>query len=313
MNRSDDRAFVEVAKSMLNNRDLFSISSTTCCVEYENIRGERNERCAQIKKHCDDLWSAFQGYADSHFVSEFSHHFHERWFEMYLAVSLLRRDFAIKSYDEGPDILLDMGDHRIWIEAVCATGGELGLPDSVPKMTLGRMASVPVREYVLRIRTSLQEKARKFQKYIDNSVVCERDALAVAINIYGIDGIMPGVDHVMMRALYGLGDPVVRFDKYTRKVMDVAHDSVTEIVKKSGSSVGTIPFVDCSMPHISSALIFWSNAANLPTRLGDDCVLYPNLTCRIPWRERALPMGREWMFAESHKGWKGSPRDYLTD
>lgn len=298
---------------MQNDCDLFSIYSTICCAEYENVRDERNERCAQIKEHCEDLWNDYREYADSHFVSEFSRQFHQRWFEMYLAVSLLRRDFEIISKDEGPDILLDMGDHRIWIEAVCATGGETGLPDSVPKMPLGKVVSVPVREYVLRIRNSLQEKARKFQKYIDDNVVGERDALAVAINIYGIDGIMPDVDHVMMRALYGVGDMVVEFDKYTRKATDVGHESVTEIVKKSGASVGTMPFVDCSMPHVSSALIFWSSAANHPTRLGDDCMLYPNLTCRIPWREGAIPMGHEWVFAESPEGWKRSPRDYVTN
>ncbi len=298
---------------MQNDCELFSISPTTCCAAYENVRDERNERCAQIKRHCEDLWNDYREYADSHFVSEFCLQFHQRWFEMYLAVSLLRRDFEIRSKDKGPDILLDMGDHRIWIEAVCASGGDIGLPDSVPQMPLGKVVSVPVREYVLRIRNSLQEKARKFQKYIDDIVVGGRDALAVAINIYGIDGIMPDVDHVMMKALYGVGDMVVEFDKYTRKATDVGHESVTEIVKTSGSPVGTMPFVDSSMSHISSALIFWSNAANLPARLGDDCLLYPNLTCRIPWREGAIPMGREWMFAESHKGWTGSPRDYMTN
>ena len=40
------------------------------------------------KAHCEDLWSDFWEYADEHFVDEFRVNFHERWFEMYLTVSL---------------------------------------------------------------------------------------------------------------------------------------------------------------------------------------------------------------------------------
>ena len=267
---------------------------------------------ALIKEHCEDLWKDFQAHADSHFVSEFSRHFHERWFEMYLAVSLLRRGLKIKSYNEGPDILLDIDDHRIWIEAVCGTPGEIGLPDSVPRIPLGRSGSVPVQEYVLRIRTSLQEKAKKFKRYIDKKIVCERDTLAVAINIYKIDGLMLGVDDLIMRALYGRGDMMLKIDRYTKELKSVDHRTAFEIVKKSGSSVGTMPFVDGSMAHISSALIFSSNAATLPGRLGNDCVLYPNLSCQGSWQEGVIPMGREWTFQECEDGWKGYPINYLS-
>ena len=109
---------------------------------------------------------------------------------MYLTVSLLRRNFTVQSDNKGPDILLEEDGRRIWIEAVCATAGETNRPDSVPGTPMGKVAPVPVREYVLRILNSLQQKAKKFEEYIEKKIVCEHDNLAVAINAYGIDGIM---------------------------------------------------------------------------------------------------------------------------
>ena len=188
---------------MKNKSKLFSLSSEVCCKEYENVRDAKSERLAEIKSHCEDLWSDFREYADSHFVSEFCRHFHQRWFEMYLAVSLLRRNFDIRSRDAGPDILLQADGCRIWIEAICATAGEVGLPDSVPRVQMGKVTTVPVRQYVLRILTSLQQKAKRFNDYIESGMVCEHDTLAIAINIYGIDGVMPGMENITMRALYG--------------------------------------------------------------------------------------------------------------
>ena len=298
---------------MPNSDNLFSVSSAACCREYRNVRDAKTERLEEIRKHCEDLWREFQDYADGHFVSEFSRHFHQRWFEMYLAVSLLRRGIQIQSHGDGPDILLDLGDRRIWIEAVCATAGEAGLPDSVPQTPLGKVARVPIREYVLRIRTSLHDKARKFQTYIDKGTVCAHDTLTIAINTYGIDGIIPDIEDIMMRALYGRGDRILTFDKYTKELKSVGHNTITEVTKKSGSAVRTVPFLDGSMAHISSALVFWGNAANRPTRLGGDCALYPNLSCRYVWSQGVIPMGREWTFSECEDGWKGSPIDYLND
>ena len=248
---------------MKNKIELFSVSSAVCCREYENVRDEKSERLVEIKMHCEDLWADFRKYADSHFVSEFCRHFHQRWFEMYLAVSLLRRGFDVRSQDAGPDILLEVDGCRIWIEAVCATAGEVGLPDSVPKVQK-KVSTVPVRQYVLRILTSLQQKAMRFSDYIKGGMVCEHDTLAVAINIYGIDGIMPSMDNILMRALYGRGDMELNIDKYTGELKSVDHERSGEVVKNSGSAVGAIPFVDRSMDHVASALGFWSNAANRP-------------------------------------------------
>ena len=78
------------------------------------------------KAHCEDLWSDFWEYADEHFVDEFRVNFHQRWFEMYLTVSFIRAGLAVESQNSGPDISLALGERRVWIEAVCATEGQMG-------------------------------------------------------------------------------------------------------------------------------------------------------------------------------------------
>lgn len=66
------------------------------------------------------------------------------------------------------------------------------------------------------------------------------------------------------------------------------------------------PFIDGSVEHVSAVLASRADAANLPSQLGDDFVLYPNLTCESPWPRRALCVGREWRFEESDDEWKGT-------
>ena len=304
---------------MASKSDLFSVFSEACCEEYKLVRDAKTARLANIKGHCEKLWEDFYEHADHHFVGEFCRHFHQRWFEMYLSVALLHREYELQSRNEGPDILLELDDHRIWIEAVCATAGETGLPDSVPQVPSGKVARVPVDQYVLRISNALREKARRFRQYIDTGIVRECDTLAIAINVYGIDGVMVDIDRVMMRALYGHGDMLLRIDKLTKEPKTIDHEIVTKLVKRSGSEVGITPFVDHSFPHISSAMVFWGNAGfwgnapNPPLRLGDDCNLYPNLSCVNVWRPEAIPMGREWVFVECEDGWKGSPIDHFSD
>ena len=118
-----------------------------CSKLYEGLHGPKGDRFdarfARAREHCEVLWSEFCEFADPNFKREFATKTHERWFEMYLTVSLDRAGYEVKCPKPGPDLLLHVGGKRIWIEAVCASSGELGRPDSVPRMEpeLSRCAS----------------------------------------------------------------------------------------------------------------------------------------------------------------------------
>lgn len=292
---------------------IFSGSPESSSRLYDLIRAADDERFRKAKEHCEELWRSFEPFADKHFLSEFPLHFHERWFEMYLTVSLLRLGLDIQCPKPGPDILLTSGSRRIWIEAVCATSGQKGFPDSVPELVPGKLMDVPKDPYVLRIRNSLDQKARIFSNYIKNRIVGQDDITVVAISVWSA-GLWPqDMLACMPRSLYGIGDPILEYDKVTGEQVGSRYEMMTEIRKRSsGSPVVVQPFTDGSVPHISAVLASWANVVSLPKRLGDDCILYPNLSCANPWLKGTVPMGEEWSYKEAESGWCGTLTTHIV-
>lgn len=280
-----------------------------CSKLYETMHGPKGDKfdglCEIAREHCDDLWSDFQPFADQHFSREFPIRTHERWFEMYLTVSLIRAGHQIDCPKPGPDILLEVDGRRIWVEAVCATSGKQGLPDSVQKQQIGQVLPEPTDQYVLRIRNSLEAKQKKYLRYIKNGIVACGDVVVVAINIYQVYGYDPYIEDHMKRSLYGIGDVVVRFDKSTQSVSGDGHQQVVEIRKSSGAGVGVQPFTDNSIEHVSAVLASHASAFNQPPQLGGDLVSYPNLTAENAWPAGVLQLGSEWRFEEHQDRWEG--------
>lgn len=298
---------------MLTESDLFSALPSNSCLHYSLVRGASEKHLADAREHCEDLWRTFKPHADEHFLSEFPLRFHERWFEMYLAVSLIRCGFAIQSRNSGPDVLLTSCQPRIWVEAVCATSGQPGAPDSVPEAVDGKSMAVPVDQYVLRIRSSLQDKARRFSEYIEDGMIRPDDILLVAVNVASAGLSSLDMVECMPRALYGIGNPILEYNKRTGEQVGSHRETISEIRKKSsGAPVGIQPFVDRSMPHISATLASSAKVVSLPSRLGDDCVLYPNLASTNSWPKGAIPLGEEWSYDEVEDGWRGTKTTYFS-
>ena len=292
-----------------NRKGLFDSDPPDACSSYKNVRTGEKEFLRKAGKHCEDLWSQYEPYADSHFLNEFPRRFHQRWFEMYLTVSLIRSDFDVQCPKPGPDILLNLDGRRVWVEAVCATPGEEGKADSVPKPEMNVWAPVPMDQCVLRAAQSLKAKSDKFGDYLQNDTVSPEDLFVVAINIFLLRE-YPHFDDVMKKALYGMGDRVVLINRDSRQVVDMQREEIESVKKQSGALVGVQPFFDGSMRHISSVWAFPTDAANFPQTLGADCVQYPNLSCANRWPVGAISLGEEWCFRKSSGVWSGHKRNH---
>ena len=290
---------------MKNTGNLFSKSPKEACLTYRRVRDAADERCESVRVQCENLWSEFAEHADANFLSEFAVNFHQRWFEMYLTVSFIRAGLTVRCLKPGPDVLVTVDGIRIWIEAVCATPGQDGNPDSVPASTLGKVQEIPIRQYVTRIRNSVEEKVKKFERYIDSGVVENGDFSVIAVNGGEIAGLAGYLDECMLRSLYGVGDIVVTIDRDSRRHTEADRMSVRTISKMSGAKIGVQPFVDGSMVNLSCVIASSVNAFNLPaTRVGG-YVLYPNLSCTTRWIENMLAVAEEWSFRETEEGWSG--------
>lgn len=300
---------------------LFTDTPANACPAYNSLRNATGDHRLAGRQHCDDLWRDFRPLADANFAAEFPVHLHERWFEMYLTVALIRAGLNVTCPKPGPDILLTLNNgQRIWIEATCATAGAAGLPDSVPPPQYAQpgqppvVTSRPTEQMALRIRNALSTKEAVFRGYLTAGIVAPTDVLAVAINVHAVHGLWADMGDLMMRSLYGVGDLVLTINRDTGTVVDSHHDQLTHIAKKStGAPVGVQPFIDESVSHISAVIGSRADACNLPRhRLGDDLALFPDLTATVGWPTGAVKLGEEWNFTQDAAGWNGQRTSYLV-
>lgn len=224
---------------------------------------------------------------------------------MYLAVTFLRAGFSVQCPKPGPDIQLTINGKKIWIEAVCSSPGEQGKPDSVPELKSDPMVfrERPNKEMVLRISSSLHEKQTKFQRWISDGVIGPEDLTVIAINTHDIYWARVDIDALMPRALYGLGDIVSPIDRTSQKTVGQRH-AREPILKKTGtgSPISVTPFKDGSLSHISAVLGSWEDAYNRTKNLGEELILYPNISAKNKWQSGILNMGEEWELRQSENG-----------
>ena len=266
---------------------------------YNRVRSSKDPNSVYARECCENLWRDYREHAEKQWIHEFPRRFHERWFEMYLTVSLLRAGIAIDCSKPGPDIFAEINGRRVFIEAVCVGPGDRNKPDSVPHIKPGSVGDVPVREYVLRINSSLSDKAKKFKTYIDEGKVDLNDLAAIALNMGRFPFLSLHIRDVMVRSVYGLGDEYISYDKATGDYVGYGRKSVPELRKKSTkASVNVQSFADGVMPHISAALLSEANAFTQPNTLGSDFWLFPNLTASSLWPPRLIPMSQEFVTIE---------------
>ena len=287
---------------------LFDGNPENPCSQYVAARSGTRYDQKRARANCEDLWRTYEPYADEHFRAEFPRRFHQRWFEMWLAAFLLRAGHEVECRKPGPDIRIQLNGRTVWIEAVCATAGEEGKKDSVPKPVHGRVVDTPTNAYALRVTNALSGKAEQFQRNMEDGIVREDDLVVIAINVHDV-GLGPYLRDVMKLALYGSGNLVFRIDRHTKELVDTRHEEVNSISKEStGAAVGVRPFVDDSIPHVSAAWGFLGCAANYSPDIAADCIQSPNLTGKNRWLEGKIAMGREWYFREGQAELKGELR-----
>lgn len=293
--------------------DLFAANPPNASIMYAALRSPTSEKQRRVRAHVEGLWQIYHYYAEPLFLSEFPLQFHERWFEMYLAVCLLETGARLqKTLPPGPDLLVNVNASRVWIEAVCASGGQPGLPDTVeePVRTVPGEASaggfVPWDRIALRIRNSIEEKKRKYDRYLERGIVTSDDFLLIALNVYKIPFASADVERYILRSLFGIGNQVIMLDRNTAQPVGSTNQQLLAIAKvATGSQVGTMPFIDGSMPAISGVIVSSHEAVAAAHENSGDLALYPNLTATIPWTFGTLPVDREWTFEPSSEGWTG--------
>jgi hypothetical protein len=289
--------------------DLFAIDDPTADPSYRNIRSPRGEGAAVARANCDDLWRDFAPYASDHFCGEFRRQFHQRWFEMYVAVALLRSGLKIECPPgAAPDIRVQRSDGGVlWLEAIAPTGGSESNPDRgvQPIAAPGESSMayyVPTEQVALRICGALREKAAKHMTYRNRGIISPEHQAIVAINVHGIPHAAYHAERLGLAATYGVGPQYVAIDRTTLEITESGFQHRAVLVRNSGSPVDAAPFLHSGFEHVSGALIAGTDAANCPYPPGYDFMLLPNPNAAPMYTERQLPVGREWRLGPLNTG-----------
>lgn len=276
----------------------FWIGGNDCDPGYKNIRDLAEGPPVEIRKQLENYWDELQPYLDAELREEFAKQPDARFWEMYLSARVLRAGKHVVPRTNrprnGPDILIEDENGRIWIEAVCFGRGATSNPDKVPEMVFdGSAQAVPVNEIELRISTVFSKKSKTFARYLETGLVEPEDRTLIAIN----PGKLSAETTEDSRSspfcvLYPLGDQYVRFFKDSDHTEN-GHHYRTHIEKKSGVKVPSGMFADQQHCHISGAI--WSK-----THLGNhfygqsDLTFFPNSTPIAPLAQGWMDWEGEW-------------------
>jgi hypothetical protein len=142
---------------------------------------------------------------------------------MYLFCALEDRRISVhKTKSIGPDFSIELGGNRYWVEAVAPTAGSGS--DKVPYPVLGKAGYVPREPILLRYTNALDDKLRKWRKWLawlDKNIVDNDDGYIIAINGLGIPDATCGFEYpYIIQSLYPVGPFAVNFDRESLAVSE---------------------------------------------------------------------------------------------
>jgi hypothetical protein len=246
------------------------------------------------KVYCESLWDRYASFADPHFIDEIRIQFHPRFWEMYLAVSLLDRGYAMhKLPGGGPEFGVDINGTRYWFEAIAPTAGD-GL-DAVPAE--GRrhgFRAVPQEQIILRYTGALYYKRKQWQRNLSKGRVSPREGYIVAINDRSIPWGWIGSDlPYVVKGLYGFGNLEVVFDVNPTRIVETRRQHRPALKKASGSSVSSQAFIAGECPEISAVIYSLDEVANCSEEPGANFMLLHNTAPNVPVPRGVLQFRRE--------------------
>ncbi len=248
---------------------LFTNCNDAQDVAYKNICLEKSEKQRKIKYFCESLWRKFNIYADNHFLSQIKRNFYDRYWEMYLTVTLLEWGYAIESNSKGPDVLIKNEMNKIWIEAVNSSNGTS--LDAIPDVKFDTMQLVPEDKIILRLQNSIETKLIAYERYACRSIIKAKEPYVIALNSVALNFMTDDEIPYVLKALLPIGDYVYNFKDEIMKI-----EFRDRIIKEKGSEVFTNIFFNDRYKYISAIIYSNVSAHAFNKDLGSDFILIHN-------------------------------------
>ena len=208
------------------------------------------------------LVECFEDLEDSNFVEGLKKDPNSRIWEMMVAYMLKKEGYELVSKDEGPDFLVRKnGKSIMYVEAVAPSSGAENHPDSVPDPPFYKdvrdkleFTRVPVEKIALRLRSSFEEKAEKYSKYLEKEIINDNVPLVVAISSMKIPmGYLS--PPAVLKSVLGFGELRIAYNMNTRERIEEQYDFKRSVTKRSSNTeIDMIPFLKEDYNHISAVL-----------------------------------------------------------
>jgi hypothetical protein len=219
------------------------------------------------------------------------------FWELYLAHALstsgvsLQPQARTKKNQKGPDLFATNPD--VWIEAIMPGPGTG--PDAMEYPPMGKAYDAPVDSFILRLRSAFETKARVMTGYMKAGPIQPGQAGVIAIS----GAMLPtaiGEAPVprILKALLGVGNPVLKVDQRTSQIVGHSVEHRDEIEKKSRTVIRTNPFLDPAYSHISAVVYSASNWVTHPEKPGIDFTVVHNENANIKLPHGWLQVGDEY-------------------
>ncbi len=244
------------------------------------------------KKFFNEMYEKFKPYADSHFLIEAKTNFHQRVWEMYMACVLIKNGLTIVSNNKGPDIKLVIGGKTVWIECVAPKKGEKDNENSVPDIKYGVVQDLPEKQMLFRLRNSLDEKFKVYEKYLSDGIVKKDDIFIIAINRASLDHTDPGIP-LIFKALFSIGFlsfPIKKLKEEGNSKFGKPSWTLRSVVPKgNGSEVSMNFFQNPNHAGISAVIYSKNSVLSCRAKTGEECVLTHNPLATNPLSEQVFP------------------------
>jgi len=223
----------------------------------DDKRGEPN------RQRLEQMWLEYRPHAPRSFRKKLQFEFHQRWWEMYLTLGLVRLGFPVSTFsqDDRPDILLDFDDTKVWVEAVAPKPGTKG--DAVPESVVNGVQDLPIRECLLRLTQAVTDKQERLNCYVQRGIVSEKDAFVVAVSACALNqfgSLLEWPQPVMLRVLAGAGDLAIPLSKNSKPYSKRQETTVRD----SGSLVNLSLFYSDEFSSVAGVLYSNQDPLNAP-------------------------------------------------
>lgn len=263
--------------------DTFFISGPASDPAYLFTRDE--PRAIERRAFVEALWHRSRQYVDRNLREDARNHFLQRFWEMYLAVTLLDRGLVLTRHGaDGPEFSAEVASDRIWFEAIAPTSGSGA--DRVPEFPIGELQPVPTSRLLLRFTNALDEKRKRYVAALEKKIIAPEDPYILAINSSAIP--WPESDNgipYFVRAFLAVGPLQITFDTNSHEVVGSSYQYIPEIRKANGAQVSTRLFFEEQGAFCSAVIHSAVDCANHPPEFGGEFRVLRNPNAAHPISE----------------------------